>query len=131
MNALHQYQSVSAQTSVVDADRHQLIQLLLDGFLERVNMAKARITAKDYEGKNKLINKSIEIVAALRGFLDVDQGGELARNLSDLYAYCERRLFEANLRNDIDALDEVASHIKKIQEAWKGIREDAKSQGLI
>lgn len=131
MNALHQYQAVGAQTSVVDVDRHQLIQLLFDGVLSRINTAKARITAKDFEGKNKLINKSIDIVAGLRSFLDMEKGGELAQNLNDLYVYCENRLLEANIRNDLEALDEVASHLRKVQEGWSGIREEAKEQGYI
>ncbi len=131
MNALHQYQSVNTQTSVVDVDRHQLIQLLFDGALERINMAKARIQAKDYEGKNKLITKSMEIVAGLRSFLDLDQGKELAQNLYDLYAYCERRLAHANFQNDVEALDEVSDHIRKIREGWMGIRDEAKANGLI
>ena len=106
MNALHQYQAVNTQTSVVDVDRHQLIQLLFDGAIERINMAKARINAKDFEGKNRLINKSIEIVSGLRGFLDLEKGQDLAQNLFDLYVYCEHKLFQANVRNDISILDE-------------------------
>jgi len=131
MNAMHQYQSVSAQTSVVDVDKHKLIELLFDGALERINMARARIQAKDYEGKNKLINKSIEIVAGLRSFLDVEKGQELAQNLSDLYQYCERRLLQANMTNDMDALEEVASHIRKIREGWAGIRQESVEKGYI
>jgi len=131
MNALHQYQAVNAQTSVVDVDKHRLIALLFEGALERINMAKARINASDFEGKNKLINKTIEIVNGLRSFLDVDKGQELAENLFNLYEYCEHRLVEANIKNDMEALDEVAGHIRKVQEAWVGIREEAKEKGLI
>lgn len=131
MNALNQYQSVNAQTSIVDVDKHQLIQLLFDGALERINMAKARITAKDFEGKNKLINKSIEIVAGLRSFLDFDQGGDLANNLNALYEYCEYRLLEANVRNEVEALDEVIEHLKKIRGAWAEIRSEALEQGMV
>ncbi len=131
MNALHQYQAVNTQTSVVDVDRHQLIQLLFDGAIERINMAKARINAKDFEGKNRLINKSIEIVSGLRGFLDLEKGQELAQNLFDLYVYCEHKLFQANVRNDVSILDEVLEHLKKIQEGWSGIRQEVLEKGLI
>jgi flagellar protein FliS len=131
MNALHQYQSINTQTSVVDVDRHQLIQLLFDGAVERINMAKARIQAKDFEGKNKLINRTIEIIAGLRGFLDFEKGGEISKNLSDLYVYCEHRLLQANIRNDIEALDEVANHIKTVREGWVGIRKEALEKGFI
>ncbi len=131
MNALHQYQSVNTQTSVVDVDRHKLIMLLFDGAIERINVAKSRIQAKDYEGKNKLITKAIEIVSGLKSFLDLEQGKDLAQNLFDLYDYCERRLLEANIKNDIDMLDEVADHIRKVREGWVGIRQEAVDQGLI
>jgi len=131
MNALHQYQAVNSQTSVVDVDRHQLIQLLFDGAIERINMAKARINAKDFEGKNRLINKSIEIISGLRSFLDLEKGQDLAQNLFDLYVYCEHKLFQANVKNDIAILDEVLGHLKTIQDGWSGIRQEAIEKDLI
>lgn len=131
MKALNQYAAVNAQTSVVDVDRHKLIELLYDGAIERINTAKARIQAKDYEGKNKLINKTIDILAGLRSFIDEEQAKELADNLTQLYAYCEARLLEANMTNDTAILDEVASHIKTVREGWAGIRVEAEEQGLV
>src|SRR5690554_7704386 len=98
MNALRQYQQVNAQTSIVDADSHKLIQLLYNGALERINMAKARMLAKDYEGKGRLISKTIEIVGGLRGFLDKEKGGEIAEQLESLYEYMERRLDRKSTR---------------------------------
>ncbi|RMF18483.1 MAG: flagellar export chaperone FliS [Gammaproteobacteria bacterium] len=131
MNAVSQYQAVNNQTSIVDADRHKLIQLLYDGAIERISMAKAQIAAKNFEGKNRLINKAIEIIGGLRNFLDKDKGGELADNLDALYDYMERRLFEANLKNDVSMLDEVAGHLRQVRDAWVAIREEAMEQGLI
>lgn len=131
MKALNQYAAVNAQTSVVDVDRHKLIELLYDGALDRINTAKARIQAKDFEGKNKLINKAIDILAGLRSFIDDSQAKELSDNLMQLYSYCEERLLEANLKNDVDILDEVASHIRTVREGWAGIREEAKEKGLV
>lgn len=131
MNALRQYQQVNAQTSIVDADSHKLIQLLYNGALERINMAKARMLAKDYAGKGRLISKTIEIVGGLRGFLDTEKGGEIAEQLENLYEYMERRLLQANLKNDVEILDEVAGLIREVKEGWDGIREEVVSQGLV
>ena len=131
MNALNMYQSVNRQTGVVDADRHRLIQMLFDGALERISMAKGLIQRKDFEGKNRLISKAIEIIGGLRGFLDVKKGGEIAENLERLYEYMEFRLFQANIKNDVDMLDEVASHLRKVKEGWDGIREEALKSGLV
>jgi flagellar protein FliS len=128
MNGLQAYQRVNAQTSITDADPHKLIQLLYNGALERINMAKARIQAKDFEGKGKLISKAIEIIGGLRGFLDFEKGGDLALRLEALYDYMERTLFDANRNNDAQKLDEVANLLRSIKDGWDGIREEAVSQ---
>lgn len=127
MNGLQQYQRINTQTSITDADPHKLIQLLYDGALERINMAKARMQAKDYDGKGKLIIKTIDIVAGLRSFLDREKGGDLAERLDALYGYMEQALWEANARNDVQRLDEVANLLRQIKDGWDGIREEATS----
>lgn len=131
MNALQQYQRVNTQTSIVDADSHKLIQLLYNGALERINMAKARMLAQDYAGKGRLISKTIEIVGGLRSFLDKEKGGEIAEQLDNLYDYMERRLLQANLKNDAAMLDEVAGLIREVKEGWDGIREEVVASGLV
>ncbi|MYL26296.1 MULTISPECIES: flagellar export chaperone FliS [Halomonadaceae] len=125
MNALQAYQQVNTQTSITDADPHKLVQLLLDGALERINMAKGKIEAKDYAAKGNLINKSMEIVAVLRGSLNFEEGGDLAGELERLYDYMERALLEASMRNDVEKLDEVAGLLRTVKEGWQGIREEA------
>ncbi|MCK0163760.1 flagellar export chaperone FliS [Marinobacter sp. S6332] len=128
MNGLQAYQRVNTQTSITDADPHKLIQLLYNGALERINMAKARMQAKDYAGKGKLITKAIEIIGGLRSFLDFEKGGDLAAQLEALYDYMERTLFEANAKNDVAKLDEVANLLRSIKDGWDGIREEAVGQ---
>ena len=122
MKGLKAYQQVNTQTSITDADPHRLIQLLYNGALERINMAKARMQAKDYEGKGKLISKAIEIIGGLRSFLDFEKGGELSARLEGLYDYMERTLFEANAKNDVAKLDEVANLLHAVKQGWDGIR---------
>ncbi|MBK1850244.1 flagellar export chaperone FliS [Marinobacter sp. 1-4A] len=128
MNGLQAYQRVNTQTSITDADPHKLIQLLYNGALERINMAKARMQANDYAGKGKLITKAIEIIGGLRSFLDFEKGGDLAERLEALYDYMERTLFEANAKNDVAKLDEVADLLRSIKDGWDGIREEAVGQ---
>ncbi len=128
MNGLQAYQRVNNQTSTMDADPHRLIQLLYNGAIERINMAKARIQAKDYAGKGQLINKAIEIIGGLRSFLDFEQGGDLAARLEALYDYMERSLLEASAKNDLAKLDEVLTLLRSVKEGWDGIREEAIGQ---
>jgi len=124
MNGLQAYQRVNTQTSITDADPHKLVQLLYNGAIERINMAKARMQAKDYAGKGQLINKAMEIVAGLRAFLDFEKGGELSAQLEALYDYMERALLEASAKNDPAKLDEVLGLLRSLKEGWDGIREE-------
>ncbi|MCG7984204.1 MAG: flagellar protein FliS, partial [Candidatus Thiodiazotropha lotti] len=55
--------------------------------------------------------------------LDFEQGGEIANNLDMLYDYMIRRLFTANVEQDVDALDEVISLLKEIKAAWDAMPE--------
>lgn len=127
MNGLQAYQRVNTQTSITDADPHKLIQLLYNGAIERINMAKARMQAKDYAGKGQLINKAMEIVGGLRAFLDFEKGGELSAQLEALYDYMDRTLLEASMRNDPAKLDEVLGLLRSLKEGWDGIREEVVS----
>lgn len=124
-NKMQQYQTVGVQTSITDADPHRLIQLLFNGALDNLAKAKGCIERNDIEARNKSINKSIEIVGGLRSFLDIEKGGELAKNLEALYSYIERRLFYANLHNSAEAVDECVSLIREIKEGWDAIRDTA------
>lgn len=128
MNGLQAYQRVNTQTSITDADPHRLIQLLYNAAIERINMAKARMQAKDFEGKGKLIGKAIEIIGGLRAFLDFDKGGELASRLEALYDYMGRTLLEASIKNDVAKLDEVLTLLRSVKDGWDGIRDEVISQ---
>ena len=127
-----EYSQVSLQTEVMEADPHKLIQLLLEGALTRLSMAKNFIEKGDFEAKNEKIGRAIDIVCALQESLDHEKGGEVSGNLERLYDYMSRRLFDANRLNDVDIINEVMSLLLEVKAGWEGIREsylDMKSQG--
>ncbi|MHA7878431.1 MAG: flagellar export chaperone FliS [Saccharospirillum sp.] len=121
---IKQYQSVSTETSIMDADPHRLIQLLFEGALARISTAKGHMERKEYDRKSKMINSAIDIIGGLQDSLNTDTG-EVALNLERLYDYMIRRLFEANARNDVAVLDEVSGLLLQIKSAWDQIREEA------
>ncbi len=120
-NAIKQYQQQSARGAIEGASPHRLIQMLLDGALERIFAAKRAMATNQTAAKGESISSAIAIVDGLRASLDLEKGGDIAANLKALYDYMERRLLEANLNNDAAILDEVASLLCEIGEAWRGI----------
>ena len=121
---IKQYQSVGTQTSIVDADPHRLIQLLFEGAAARIAAAKGHIERKEYDKKSSQINSAISIIGGLQESLNFE-AGELALNLERLYDYMIRRLFEANVRNSIEMLEEVNGLLLQIKSAWDEIRDQA------
>jgi flagellar protein FliS len=120
-NALRQYQQVNTQTGVAFASPHRLIQMLMEGALERIAVAKGCIQRQDTLAKGEQIGKAIDIIGGLREGLNPDAGGDLATNLDAVYDYMQRQLLEANRRSDIALLDEVADLLRPIKEAWDAI----------
>ena len=71
--------------------------------------------------KGELIGKAIGIIGGLRAGLNLEEGGELAVNLDNLYDYMSRRLLEANLKNSVEPLDEVADLLRNVKSGWDAI----------
>ncbi|MDF1690903.1 MAG: flagellar export chaperone FliS [Zhongshania sp.] len=119
--ATQAYASVGAQSQVSAASPHRLIQLLMDGALDRLSVAKGYMQRKDVQRKIVAIDRIMSIVDGLRMSLDHSVNAEMTENLENLYDYMNRRLLLANINNDEDALDEVASLLKELKEAWDAI----------
>lgn len=121
MTAMRQYQQVGLQAQVFEASPHQLIQMLMQGALDRLAKAQGALERGWLPEKGELIGKAVSIIAGLKDVLDFEQGGELATNLDRLYDYMIRRLSEANRNNDPVILEEVSCLIREIKSGWDAI----------
>ncbi len=119
-----QYKQVGVHTAIEGASPYRLIQLLLEGALDRVAAAKGHIERGEVDMKGVMITKALEIIGGLRASLNMEVGGEIASNLHALYEYMERRLVEANTQNDGEALDEVTRLLQQIKSGWDGIADE-------
>ena len=52
-----------------------------------------------------------------------ERGGDLSERLARLYDYMQRKLLEANIRQNDAPMAEVLGLLSTIAEAWDGIRE--------
>lgn len=116
-----QYAEVHTSSNLGEESPHRLIQMLMEGFLARINSAKGAIAHGDMEAKSIYISKAIGIVGGLNEVLDLDQGGEIATNLRQLYDYINFRLLQASRENSEDILTEVTVLMKDVKEAWDAI----------
>ncbi len=125
-SAIESYSKHAVASEAIEASPHRIIQMLMDGFMERVAYAKGHIERGDLPEKSKYISKAIGIVNGLRSCLDMEKGNEIAQNLNDLYDYMNRRLIEANSSNDAAILSEVQSLMAEVKQGWDAIPEEYK-----
>jgi flagellar protein FliS len=123
------YRSVNAHGIVASSDPHGLVLSLFDAIIGRLMAARACIEQGKIAGKAGLLHSSVTLLGELRGSLDLQKGGSLAQNLSDLYDYMVRRVLHANLNNDKAALGEVLGLLGEIREAWAAIGPEVRGQG--
>ncbi|MFU8788421.1 MAG: flagellar export chaperone FliS [Methylobacter sp.] len=122
-NNANKYAAVHTETVIDDASPHKLIQMLMSGFLMRVNAAKGSMERGDFQEKSIQISKASSIVGGLIDGIDLDKGGDIAANLMSLYEYIDARLFQASAQNSTEILDEVQSLMREIKQAWDTIPE--------
>jgi len=122
-SGIEKYKRAGAQINIESASPHRLIQMLMEGALEKIDMAKGYMQCGDVALKSSHISWAISIIDGLRMSLDSNDGDEISRNLYDLYEYMARRLVEANLENNMDTLSEVSGLLSEIKSAWDVVPE--------
>lgn len=120
-NALAQYRRVDSAAAVGGASGHRLVQLLLQGALDRLAAARGHMERREHGPKGEAIGRVLDILGHLRGSLDHRRGAEVAANLESLYLYMETRLVEASARNDCGPLEEVAKLLRELKAGWDAI----------
>ena len=116
------YTRVGVETSVDAANPHRLVALLFDGLVESIVQARGALQSGQRELKGRAVGRAVRIVEeGLKAGLNLDDGGPLAADLRDLYAYIGVRLTQANVRDDVAALDECQRLIEPLRTAWAAI----------
>lgn len=116
--ALAQYQKVNNESAVNGADPHRLIQLLMQGGLDRLASAKYALEQNDIATKGLMLGKAVSIIGGLQAALERDKAPELVDNLDSLYDYMQRRLLKANIDNDPAIIEEVRDLLTTVKSGW-------------
>ncbi len=121
------YRKVGIDSGVASSDPHRLVMMLFDALLEAIKLARSHLAAGRIAEKGQALGKAVRIVEeGLKASLDRRAGGPLAGQLAQLYDYASLRLLQANLRNDLAALDEVERLLGELRGAWGQINTTAR-----
>ncbi len=107
------------KNQVETADRGTLLLLLYDGAYRFMKEAREYMEREDYTKAFVSVSRADRIVKELLASLDMEKGGEIAKNLYRLYEFVLWKLFLAEKEKKVSHIDEAMHIIGELRSAWK------------
>ncbi|HCB33082.1 MAG TPA: flagellar export chaperone FliS, partial [Deltaproteobacteria bacterium] len=132
MSNYSNYQNAYKKASVNTLDQTKLIIMLYDGAIKNASFAVEHMKSGQIEKVHDCLIKTKNIVTELMATLNMDRGGDIAKNLQSLYSYMFSQLIEANMNKKTEPVVIVIDLLKELRAAWTQInskkKNDAKTQ---
>jgi len=114
-SSLGQYRQASVET----ADRGQLIIMIYDHCIKWCGVAREALEAGQLARKAEACHKVEAGISELMTSLDMQKGGDVAKNLWRLYDFYSHHIHEGNLKNIAKNFTEVAEMMGQLRESWQ------------
>ncbi|MFM4677248.1 flagellar export chaperone FliS [Aeromonas media] len=123
------YTTQNLQAEMAVADPYRVIQLMMQGCIERLAQSKGAIERRDFEGKSVAISKCMALINGLQDSLDFSYG-KIPEDLFALYEYMKQRLLDASRNMDVAPLDEISQLMLTIKSGWDAIPVEEREKTL-
>jgi flagellar secretion chaperone FliS len=101
--------------------QRDLIVMCYKGTVKYLNDARQRFESGDGEGFSDQIEKAHRVIFHLYTTLDMQQGGEIAQKLADIYAYLINQIYLLNATKNLDIANGIIKIMNTLKEGWEGI----------
>jgi flagellar protein FliS len=109
----------------------KLVLMLYDGAINFLKDSTEHLVKKDVKNRTLSINRARDIIEELNNSLNTEVGGEFALHLRRLYFFMNRHLFQANMKNDAQAIREVIQLLSSLREAWQDAYNQQMAPGAL
>ncbi|MBO5826350.1 MAG: flagellar export chaperone FliS [Treponema sp.] len=122
-NAYSAYQ----KTNINTASQGKLIVLLYEGAIKNLSTAvnyfesNGNILPGNIEKFGICLQKTQAIITELEVSLDMEKGGEIAKNLMALYVYFNEELMNAGINKNKEKITFVLEKLKTLADSWRQI----------
>ncbi len=107
--------------AVLTAPPVTIVSLLYGRPIRSLSRAELALTEKRFDSAGRNIGRAQEIVGELLGALDMEAGGEIARNLQRLYTFALEGMMDANIKRSPPQIKQVRAVLTTLNEAWNEI----------
>lgn len=109
--------NVYKNNSVNYASKEQLLLMLVDGAVRFAKVAREALAEKDVKKSHENLVKVQDIFTELMVSLD-QNAGDWAKQMYQVYDFIKTRLFEINLKKDVNMMDELMPVIEDVRNTW-------------
>lgn len=108
------------ETSIATASKEDLIVKIFDILVLAATQSldKLKNQRDDIEGIHKTLLRAQRALALLMGSLDMEIGGEVARNLFRVYEFWHHELVMANMQKDPVRVERLLPNFKDYRQMW-------------
>jgi flagellar secretion chaperone FliS len=121
-------QNTYFQQQINSASQEQLLLMLYDGAIRFLKQALQHMAAGELQETHNQLMKTQKILLEFMASLDVNTGGEPAKNLMKLYEYYHHQLVQANVKKEAKPIEEVMEHLKNLRNTWAEAIKIAKNE---
>jgi flagellar secretion chaperone FliS len=104
--------------NVTTADRGKLVIMIYDHCIKWTKKAEEELDSKNVEMMVRAVQRVQNGITELMCALDMERGGDIAKNLFRLYEFYSRHLTQAIKDRSAQALRDVAGMMSMLREAW-------------
>ena len=120
-SALAEYSNIDVETKTESQSPSQLITMLFEKACVLLRQANENLAHGEHEAFDKATTHAMQIVIALRGVLDMENGGEVAQSLYDTYTSIGASLFKAKTDKDGESIEKLYTALSELREAWQTV----------
>ncbi|MBE6350633.1 MAG: flagellar export chaperone FliS [Spirochaetaceae bacterium] len=112
------------QTGVKTATQGKLLIMLYDEAIKQLGSALSwfnkdeKLDPNTIEKFNNNIIKTQQVITELMVSLDMDKGGDIAKNLLALYVYFNQELLQANIKQNKQPISAIRDMMIELRSAW-------------
>ncbi len=115
-------------TAIQSAGRERLLLMMYEGAIKFAKMAHTACQEKNISDRGLYIGRTYDIVMELANTLDHSVGGDISKNLEQLYLFIMDQLTKANITGDGTHMQHVIKILETLHEGWKGAVDKLKKE---
>ncbi|MCB0356133.1 MAG: flagellar export chaperone FliS [Bdellovibrionales bacterium] len=105
-------------TSVESASREKLLLMMYEGAIKYVKKALLAIENQNIAERGMNVGYAYDVIMELNNTLNHEVGGEVAKNLEQLYLFMTTELIKANINADKEKLQSVLKILETLYDGW-------------